>query len=52
MAYNKNTWKNGDKITPELLNNIESGIEEAHKLFEKLEKLLKKKIEPKTKKVE
>lgn len=46
MAYKKNTWKKGDKITPELLNNIENGIEEAHKL---LVKLLEKK-EEKTKK--
>ena len=36
MAYKKNTWKKGDKITPELLNNIENGIEEAHKLLAKL----------------
>ena len=26
MAYNKNTWQNGDKITAEKLNNIEDGI--------------------------
>ena len=52
MAYKKHTWKKGDKITPELLNKMENGIEEAHKLFEKLEKLLEKKVEPKTKKAE
>ena len=27
MAYNKNTWANGDIITAEKLNNIEDGIE-------------------------
>lgn len=27
MAYNKNTWQNGDIITAEKLNNIEDGIE-------------------------
>lgn len=28
MAYSKTTWANGDVITAEKLNNIESGIEE------------------------
>lgn len=50
MAYKKNTWKKGDKITPELLNNIENGIEEAHKLLEKL--LENVEVKPKTKKAE
>lgn len=27
MAYNKNTWQNGDIITADKLNNIEDGIE-------------------------
>lgn len=36
MTYKKNVWKKGDKITPELLNNIEKGIEDAHKLLDKL----------------
>lgn len=52
MVYKKHTWEKREKITPERLNNIENGIEEAHKLFEKLEKLLEKKVEPKTKKAE
>jgi len=50
MAYNKNAWKKGDKITPELLNNIENGIEEAHKLLEQL--LKKEEAKPKAKKAE
>ena len=29
MAYTKQTWENGDVITAEKLNHIESGIEEA-----------------------
>ena len=29
MAYNKNTWANGDVISAEKLNNIEQGIEDA-----------------------
>ena len=30
MAYTKHNWKNGETITDELLNNMESGIEEAN----------------------
>ena len=30
MSYNKTTWANGDVITAEKLNNIESGVEEAN----------------------
>lgn len=29
MAYEKNTWNDGDVITAELLNHIEDGIENA-----------------------
>lgn len=29
MAYSKTTWKKGDKITAQKMNNIENGIEEA-----------------------
>lgn len=29
MAYSKTTWKTGDKITKEKLNNMESGIANA-----------------------
>lgn len=29
MAYERHTWKCGETITAELLNNIEDGIEEA-----------------------
>ena len=32
MAYNKNTWQNGDIITAEKLNNIEDGIENVDSL--------------------
>lgn len=32
MAYNKNTWQNGDVITAEKLNNIEDGIENVDSL--------------------
>lgn len=31
MTYNKTTWQNGDTITSEKLNNIESGVESASK---------------------
>lgn len=31
MAYNKKTWKDGDVITAEDLNNMEEGIAEAKK---------------------
>lgn len=31
MAYNKKTWKDGDVITAEDLNNLEEGIAEAKK---------------------
>lgn len=41
MAYNKTTWQNGDTITAEKLNNIESGIEETSSS----EKLMKIDIE-------
>lgn len=30
MAYTKHNWQNGETITDELLNNMESGIEEAN----------------------
>ena len=30
MAYNKRTWKNGDIISEQGMNNIETGISEAH----------------------
>ncbi len=30
MAYTKHNWQNGEIITEELLNNMESGIEEAN----------------------
>lgn len=30
MAYAKHNWQNGETITEELLNNMESGIEEAN----------------------
>lgn len=30
MAYTKNNWKSGDKVTSEKLNNIENGIEEVN----------------------
>lgn len=46
MAYKKHIWKKGEIITPELLNSMEKGIEEAHKL---LDKFLEKQ-EAKTKK--
>lgn len=35
MAYNKNTWQNGDIITAEKLNNVESGVEEINMSYEK-----------------
>lgn len=28
MAYNKHEWQNGELITPQLMNNIENGLEE------------------------
>lgn len=31
MAYNKKTWKDGDVITAEDLNNLEEGVTEAKK---------------------
>lgn len=43
MAYKKHTWKKGEKITSELLNNIENGIAEALKdiknLYQKFEEI-------------
>lgn len=30
MAYTKHNWQNGETITDDLLNNMESGIEEAN----------------------
>ncbi len=30
MSYNKKVWKHGDIITPEALNHIEQGVEQAH----------------------
>lgn len=48
MAYKKHIWKKGEIITPELLNNMEKAIEEAHKLLNKL--LEKEEIKEKTKK--
>lgn len=36
MAYKKHTWLKGEKITLELLNNIENGIENAHKSIDAL----------------
>lgn len=36
MAYNKKTWENGDIIRKENMNNIESGIYEAHSQIEEL----------------
>lgn len=34
MAYNKKTWKDGDVITAEDLNNLEEGVSENEKLAE------------------
>lgn len=34
MTYKKHTWKKGEKITSELLNNLEIGIVEAKKEIE------------------
>lgn len=34
MAYNKRTWANGDIITEQGMNNIETGISEAHNEIE------------------
>lgn len=34
MAYKKHTWKKGEKITSELLNNLESGVDESLKDIE------------------
>lgn len=34
MAYNKKTWKDGDVITAEDLNNLEEGIAEAKEAAE------------------
>ncbi len=31
MAYTKNTWNDGDVITKEKMNNLETGVEEANK---------------------
>ena len=36
MAYNKRTWANGDIITEQGMNNIETGISEAHDEIETL----------------
>ena len=30
MAYTKNTWNDGDVITKEKMNNLETGVEEAN----------------------
>ena len=30
MAYTKNTWNDGDVITKEKMNNLESGVETAN----------------------
>ena len=35
MSYTKTTWQNGDTITAEKLNNIESGVEEINMSYEK-----------------
>lgn len=34
MTYKKHAWKKGEKITSELLNNLEVGISEAKKGIE------------------
>ncbi|HJD28664.1 MAG TPA: hypothetical protein H9914_06695 [Candidatus Blautia avicola] len=31
MAYTKNTWNDGDVITKEKMNNLETGVETANK---------------------
>ena len=36
MTYEKHTWKKSEKITAELLNNIENGIENHEKDIEEL----------------
>ena len=33
MSYEKTTWKTGDKVTAQKLNNIENGIENAGNAF-------------------
>lgn len=38
MAYNKKIWKNGDIITEQNINRIETGISEAHNEIETLNK--------------
>lgn len=30
MAYTKNTWNDGDVITKEKMNNLETGVEDAN----------------------
>lgn len=63
MTYQKHIWKKGEKITSELLNNIENGIEEVKKDIEKLYQKLEnidlitsagktQEVKPKTKKAE
>lgn len=34
MAYKKHIWKKGEKITSELLNNLEAGVDETLKDIE------------------
>lgn len=36
MAYKKHIWEKGEKITSELLNNMETEIEETSKDIEKI----------------